>query len=63
MRKKKQTLVRDVVCGMVKARDEMKAKAVYKGKTYYFCFEGDKELFVAYPDRWLRQARKEMPND
>ncbi len=44
--------VKDVVCGMVKPVGEMKFKSNYKGKTYYFCSEVDKDLFDANPDKW-----------
>lgn len=53
--KNQEELVKDVVCGMMKPRSEMKAKTVYKGKTYYFCTEGDKKMFDAYPDKWASQ--------
>lgn len=53
--KNQKDLVKDVVCGMVKPKSEMKAKAVYQGKTYYFCVDRDKEMFEAYPDRWIKK--------
>ena len=46
-------LVRDPVCGMVKPKSQMKAKVLYKGKTYYFCWEDDKKMFEANPDHWI----------
>lgn len=49
---KDEELVEDPVCGMVKPKSEMKAKANYKGKTYYFCYEGDKKMFEANPEHW-----------
>lgn len=49
------TLVKDVVCGMVKPKSEMQAKTVYKGKTYYFCFKGDRDLFIAHPEHWVQR--------
>jgi Cu+-exporting ATPase len=52
-KKHRNELVKDIVCGMVKPKDQMKAKSVFKGKTYYFCTEMDKQMFEAYPDRWV----------
>jgi len=49
---KDQKLVKDPVCGMVKPAAEMKVKTVYKGKTYYFCTEGDWKMFEAHPGHW-----------
>lgn len=46
-------LVKDVVCGMIKPRSQMKAQAIYKGKTYYFCVEQDKQIFVSHPESWI----------
>lgn len=48
-----KNLVKDPVCGMVKPKEEMKAKAVFREKTYYFCTETDKQMFIAYPEYWL----------
>lgn len=45
--------VKDLVCGMVKSKSQMKATSVYNAKTYYFCSEQDKEMFDAYPDKWI----------
>lgn len=45
--------VKDLVCGMVKPKNQMKAQAVFEGKTYYFCSEKDKEMFEAYPEKWI----------
>lgn len=52
MKKEKDKLVKDPVCGMVKPISEMKEKTVYKGKTYYFCWKGDKDMFLAHPKHW-----------
>lgn len=49
-------LVTDPVCRMVKPKSQMKAHTVYKGKTYYFCWDDDKRMFDAHPDHWI-------PND
>lgn len=47
--------VKDPVCGMVKPKNQFKFTFVYNGKTYYFCSEMDKEMFDAYPDRWVNK--------
>lgn len=49
----KDQQVKDVVCGMIKPKSQMKAKTVYKGKTYYFCWDRDKQMFDANPEHWI----------
>ncbi len=46
-------IVTDYVCGMKKPKGEMKITVVYQGQTYYFCSDGDKEIFVANPSYWV----------
>ena len=46
-------IVKDPVCGMEKAKSQMKFSSVYSGKIYYFCSQVDKDLFDAYPDKWI----------
>jgi len=48
-----EEIVKDPVCGMEKPKAEMKYSSVFGGKTYYFCSQGDKNLFDAYPDKWI----------
>jgi Cu+-exporting ATPase len=50
--------VKDNVCGMIKPRNQMKAQTIYKGKTFYFCSEGDKQMFEAHPDAWISDEEK-----
>jgi YHS domain-containing protein len=52
--RKGNELVKDPVCGMIKPKSQMKAKAIYKGKTYYFCWDRDKQMFEEYPNHWIR---------
>lgn len=52
-KKSEEELVKDLVCKMVKPKNQMKAKSIYKGKIYYFCSEDDKEIFEAYPESWI----------
>ena len=48
--------VKDLVCGMVKPKNQFKFTSVYNGKTYYFCSEMDKSMFEKYPDRWAKEG-------
>ncbi len=53
-------IVQDIVCGMKKPKNEMKAVSTYLGKNYYFCTTQDKEIFDAHPEHWIpRDERKE----
>jgi YHS domain-containing protein len=47
--------VTDPVCGMKVT--EQRHKAEYKGQTYYFCSEADRQKFVASPQKYLRVAQ------
>jgi YHS domain-containing protein len=59
MNRKTNKLAKDPLCGMVKPINEFRFSSVYQGKTYYFCTEMDKQVFEAYPDRWLPQESQE----
>lgn len=59
-KKGKDELVTDPVCGMTKPRREMKAQMEYQGKIYYFCYEGDKQMFAAYPQHWVAKLNKKI---
>lgn len=52
-KKAQEEIVKDPVCKMEKPISKMRAKLTYKGKTYYFCTEGDKGMFEAFPDNWI----------
>lgn len=54
--KGKEELVKDVVCGMVKPKEDMPFNSVFKGKTYYFCAKIDKDMFDAHPDKWAKKG-------
>jgi len=45
------------VCGM-DVDPPTAPKSVYKGKTYYFCTVGDKEIFDATPDKFVNADKK-----
>lgn len=42
------------VSGKVMKKSEAKATYEYKGKTYYFCCENSKEMFVKDPEKYLQ---------
>ncbi len=50
-----EDLVKDIVCGMTKTRQKMPFVVIYAGKKYYFCSLQDKQIFQAYPDRWVKE--------
>ncbi|KKU09898.1 MAG: YHS domain protein [Candidatus Woesebacteria bacterium GW2011_GWB1_45_5] len=47
-----EELVKDPVCGMVKPVSQMQATTTYKGETYFFCTQMDKQAFDAHPEHW-----------
>lgn len=49
----KKEVVKDPVCGMEVVVSEARFSSVYKGKTYYFCAQTDKEMFDAFPYGWI----------
>ena len=51
---KKTTEVKDPVCQMSVDPKTASEKAVYKGKTYYFCSKEDKETFVKNPEKYVK---------
>lgn len=55
---RKTELVEDLVCGMVLPIEKMPFKSTYKGKVYYFCSQGDKQIFDKYPNRWIKGVVK-----
>lgn len=56
-------LVKDIVCGMTKPKSQMKAKTVYQGKTYYFCWDRDKQMFEAHPEYWVPKKEGDGKNE
>ncbi len=48
------SLKRDPVCGMMVDPATAKAKAEYKGDTYFFCHPGCAQKFTANPEEYLR---------
>jgi putative intracellular protease/amidase len=46
------------VCGM-NVDPATAPKSVFKGKTYYFCSQGDKETFNATPDKFVNADKKQ----
>jgi putative intracellular protease/amidase/YHS domain-containing protein len=47
----------DPVCEM-EVDPKSAPKSIYKGKTYYFCSDGDKSQFEAAPDKYLNFQKK-----
>jgi YHS domain-containing protein len=45
----------DPVCGMT-VDPKTSEKADYKGKTYYFCSEDDKNTFLKAPDKFIAKT-------
>lgn len=52
-------LVKDMVCGMIKPKSQMPFTVSHQGKKYYFCSGQDKQIFEAYPDRWVNTVKEE----
>ncbi|OGM13029.1 hypothetical protein A3A76_01940 [Candidatus Woesebacteria bacterium RIFCSPLOWO2_01_FULL_39_23] len=52
-------MVKDIVCGMVKPKSQMRFTSDFLGKIYYFDTEKDKELFDAHPDYWVPKKERE----
>ncbi|MGB8648408.1 MAG: YHS domain-containing protein [Anaerolineae bacterium] len=46
-------MVKDIVCGMSINPKTAAAQTEYQGQTYYFCFQGCKEVFDKNPERYL----------
>ena len=51
--------VKDVVCGMIRPKSQMKFVSLFLGKTYYFDTEKDKALFDAHPDYWVPKEERQ----
>jgi P-type Cu+ transporter len=48
--------VKDPVCGMEIDRALAEARATHEGKTYYFCSEECKKIFLDDPNECLKSA-------
>ena len=55
--KKVETKAVDPVCGMM-VDPKTAEKAVYKGRTYYFCARSEKEEFEKNPEKYAPEAKK-----
>ena len=44
---------KDVICGMLVATSSTQIKELYQGKTYYFCSELCRSLFLREPERYM----------
>lgn len=54
-----QELIKDVVCGMVKPKSQFGFSSLFDGRVYYFCSQGDKDLFDAHPEHWIPQEERD----
>lgn len=45
----------DPICGMDVKEEEAAATSTYKGKTYYFCAVGCKEVFDKDPEKYTEE--------
>jgi len=45
---------RDPVCGLMVEKDP-KLAAEYKGKTYYFCSNADRNKFIKNPQKYVKE--------
>ena len=48
----------DPVCGMEVEEDQAVAQSKYKGQTYYFFSEDDKQIFDKEPERYIQKATR-----
>ena len=49
----------DPVCGMQVTAESAAAKSNYKGQTYYFCSQTDKETFDRNPEKYIKNPAQE----
>jgi len=52
---KDDTIVVDPYCGLKLKKSEAKAKAVYKGKVYYFCMPDHRDAFLKSPEKYIKK--------
>ena len=53
----------DPVCGMtVKKTDKAAIRKMYKGRTYYFCAQGCRDVFDTDPEKYLGRATEPPKN-
>jgi len=50
--------VKDLVCGMEFDKEAASGTFEHKGKTYYFCNLGCKEIFATDPEKYIAQEQK-----
>lgn len=47
-------MAKDPICGMEIDEKGAKATERYKGKTYYFCSEMDRQAFLSAPQKYAK---------
>lgn len=55
--------VRDEVCGMELAADQVVATTQFEGRTYYFCAERCKKLFQGRPHWYVPVGRNSSESE
>jgi YHS domain-containing protein len=45
----------DPICGMEISKAYAAETVEYKGQTYYFCMEDEKEAFLSNPEKYLKE--------
>lgn len=59
-----EKVVVDPVCGMTIKPEEAAGKVEYKGTTYYFCMDADREAFEKDPEKYIaKMGKKEEPKE
>ena len=51
-------MAKDPVCGMEVDEATAPAKTDYRGKTYYFCAPGCKDIFEKEPEKYAEKAEQ-----
>jgi YHS domain-containing protein len=51
-------MAKDPVCQMNVDENEAAATSTYKGKTYYFCAVGCKEMFEKNPEKYVKETEE-----
>ena len=49
--------VTDPVCGL-EFDEDLSVTHEYKSKTYYFCADGCKKIFIRKPKKWSKKAKQ-----
>jgi YHS domain-containing protein/cytochrome c5 len=61
MKQTEENIVIDPVCGMKIEPEDAAGKSEYKGTTYYFCMDADKETFDQDPEKYIAGMKEGEP--